>query len=209
VLLLLDSGYRLHRKDGELTDSGLPLTQFDFALNAALLMAWSALKTGDSVAAGVFGSTEKWQPPRKGLSAFGFLMNSLYGVQSSGSPSSPAAALQNAVSRLKRRTLIVLISNFRKEDEEQIRWILPQITSRHLLMMVSLRETDAEKLTCGDTSDEDSVLESAAAYAYLKERAALYKKWEHSGLLTLEAAAENLSSALVNRYLSVKRSGLL
>ncbi|GMO33792.1 MAG: DUF58 domain-containing protein [Termitinemataceae bacterium] len=223
VLLLLDSGYRLHRKDGELqesqesqeNESGLLLTQFDFALNAALLLAWSALKTGDSVAAGVFGNSETWQPPRKGLSAFKSLMNSLYGVQSTGSPSSPAAALQNAASRLKRRTFIALISNFRKEDEEQIRWVLPQITSRHLLMMVSLRETDAEKLSASDSlcndlrSKEDNILERTATYAYLKERAALYKKWEHSGILTLEAAAGNLSTALVNRYLAVKRSGLL
>jgi hypothetical protein len=53
------------------------------------------------------------------------------------------------------------------------------------------------------------VLEKAAAFSYLYNRDKLYKEWEHSGLLTLEAPAEKLSSSLINTYLEVKRSGML
>jgi uncharacterized protein (DUF58 family) len=80
--------------------------------------------------------------------------------------------------------------------------------------MASLREIDAEKLAArrprnGMQFASDEILESTAAYAYLREREALYKKWEHSGILTLESSAGTLSSALINRYLAVKRGGLL
>ncbi|GHV83439.1 hypothetical protein AGMMS50212_07790 [Spirochaetia bacterium] len=102
VLLLLDSGYRLHRRDISAENDVL---QFDCALSAALLLAYTVLKHGDSVSAGVFGNEERWLPPRKGKAAFPSLMNGLFDVQSAGSPSSPFAALENAVSKLKRRTL--------------------------------------------------------------------------------------------------------
>jgi uncharacterized protein (DUF58 family) len=212
VLFLLDSGYRLHRQDSEFEGESLPLTQFDFALNAAFLLSWTALKHGDSVSMGIFGNVERWHPPRKGLNAFGSLMNSFYDVKSSGEPSSPFSALENALKRLKRRTFIVLVSNFRKEDEEEISWILPQIARRHLLLLVSMREIDVEKSAARiikAKDDQDTVLETAQAYAYLCERKALYKKWEHSGILTLESSSHKLSASLINRYLAVKRSRIL
>jgi hypothetical protein len=59
----------------------------------------------------------------------------------------------------------------------------------------------------------EEALETAAVFSYLAARRELYASWEHSGLLTLETSAADtacpnaLSAALVNRYLTVKRSG--
>ncbi|GMO49003.1 MAG: DUF58 domain-containing protein [Termitinemataceae bacterium] len=214
VLIILDSGFRLHRRDTYSNADATCVTQFDFALNSGLLLAYSALKHGDSVAMQVFGSTEKYVPPRRGINAFSYLMNTLYDVKSSSAPSSPFSALQDALGRLKRRTFIVMISNFRPEDREQMSWILGKIAGRHLLLLVSLRETDAERAAAFDTQtgsmpDTDEALEAYAARIYLKERAALYKQWEHQGLLTIESSTENLSSALIKRYLAVKCSAVL
>jgi len=86
---------------------------------------------------------------------------------------------------------------------------LPRIRKRHLLLAVSLRELEAETLSARHPSNIEEAMESAAAFSYLFSRQQLYKKWEHSGLLTLEASTKNLSPALINSYLSVKRSGLL
>ncbi|GHT48483.1 hypothetical protein FACS1894102_1640 [Spirochaetia bacterium] len=216
VLIILDSGFRLHRLDGVSKSGGsglIQFTQFDFALNGGLLLAYSALKHGDAVGVQVFGKTDLWLPPHNGVSTFGHLMNSLYDVQSSGMASSQFSALSDAVNRLKRRTFIVMISNFRPEDRQQMSWVLPQISRRHLLLLVSMRESDAERIanridTTG-TYTEDEMLETAAARSYLRDRAALYKEWNHLGLLTLESSAENLSAAIINRYLAVKRSALL
>jgi uncharacterized protein (DUF58 family) len=202
VLFLLDSGYRLNRRDGE-------YTQFDSALNAVLLLSWVALKHGDSVAAGAFGTEERWLPMRKGLSALTGILNGLYDLQSSPVPSSPFSALENALARLKRRSLIILISNFREEDGESLSWILPHIKKRHLLLLVSFREIDALRLAFREPSSPEQCLETAAAFSYLASRRRLYAGWEHLGLLTLETSPAEISSALINRYLSVKRSGRL
>jgi uncharacterized protein (DUF58 family) len=208
VLCILDTGYRLYR------------SQFDSALSGALLLSYTALKHGDAAAAMSFGAQERWVPPRKGLGAFTALMNRLYDLECSSAPSSPFSALESALARLHRRSFIVLISNFREEDGESLSWILPRLRQRHLLLLVSFRESAAESLaeSLAENPMENpargpgktgNTLETAAAFSYLASRKRLYRSWEHLGLLTLETRAETLSSALLNRYLEVKRSGKL
>ena len=224
VLFLLDTGYRLHKKESaELKIRDLkfrdlkirdaktpgPRTQFDSALEAILLLSWVSLKHGDSVAAASFGETTRWLFPGKGMSAFPRLMNGLYDLKSSPAPSSPFYCLEEAMEKLKRRTFIILISNFREEDGESLSWILKRIKRRHLLLLVSLRENDAETIASRHPSNADEALESAAALSYLVSRRELYQGWEHQGLLTLETSSQTLSPALINRYLQVKRSGRL
>ncbi|MCL2720769.1 MAG: DUF58 domain-containing protein [Treponema sp.] len=201
VLFIIDSGYRL------------PDSQFDSALNAMLMLSYVALKHGDAVAAASFGAHNLWIPPKKGISAYTSLMNSLYNLQSEPVPSSPFSAMENALKHLNRRSFIVLISNFREEDGESLSWILPRINQRHLLLMVSFREIEAEKLAFRKTQTiaktDEEILETAAAYSYLANRRRLYRKWEHLGLLVLETSPERITSALINKYLTVKRSGKL
>ena len=206
VLFLLDSGYRLHRQEEA---GNQQRTQFDSALEAVLLLAYMALKHGDGVAAASFGNMERWLPPRKGLGAFTVLMNRLYDLKSAPVPSSPFSSLENALTRLHRRTFIILISNFREEDGESLSWILPRIERKHLLLMVSLQEREAEALSQRQPSTPEEAMETAAAFSYLASRRQLYKTWEHAGLLTLEVSSGRRSSALINRYLEVKRSGRL
>jgi uncharacterized protein (DUF58 family) len=201
VLFALDSGYRLLGP------------QFDSALNALLLLSWVALKHGDSVAALSFGASERWIPPRKGKRAITGLLRNFSDLQSGPVPSSPFSALEQALARLRRRTFIILVSNFREEDGESLSWILPRIKKRHLLLLVSFREEAAELLTArrpaGTPRSPEETLETAAAFSYLASRRRLYQKWEHSGLLTLETTPSRISPALINRYLSLKRSGKL
>jgi uncharacterized protein (DUF58 family) len=176
-----------------------------------LMLSYTALNHGDAVAASSFGAHDLWIPPRKGISAYTGLMNSLYDLHSAPVPSSPFSALENALSRLHRRSFIILISNFREEDDKSLSWILPQIERRHLLLLVSFRENEVESLAfpASPPKTDEEVLETAAAFSYLTSRRDMYRKWEHSGLLVLETSPQHVSSALLNKYLNVKRSGRL
>ncbi|MDR1238708.1 MAG: DUF58 domain-containing protein [Treponema sp.] len=197
VLFTLDSGYRLLGR------------QFDSALNALLLLSWAALKHGDSVAAQSFGASERWIPPRKGKSAVTGLLRDFSDLRNGPVPSSPFSALEQALARLRRRTFIILVSNFREEDGESLSWILPRIQKRHLLLLVSFREEAAETLAARRPANPEETLETAAAFSCLAARRRLYQSWEHLGLLTLETTPARVSSALINQYLMVKRSGRL
>ena len=199
VLFIIDSGYRL------------PDSLFDSALNAMLLLSFVALKHGDAVAASSFGAHELWIPPRKGLSTYTGLMNGLYDLHSAPVASSPFLALENALNRLNRRTLIVLVSNFREEDDKPLSIILPRINKQHILLMVSFRENEVEEMAFPENPPKttEELLQAAAARTYLINRRKMYRKWEHSGLLVLETSPKYISTALINKYLSVKKSGQL
>ena len=199
VLFIIDSGYRL------------PDCQFDSALGAMLLLSFVALKHGDAVAAASFGAHELWIPPRKGVSTYTGLMNGLYDLHSAPIASSPFLALENALSRLNRRTFIVLVSNFREEDDRSLSLILPQIKKRHLLLMVSFRESEVEEVAfpVSKPITDEEILQTAAAKKYLANRKRLYRKWEHSGLFVLETSPKYISGALISKYLSIKKSGRL
>jgi uncharacterized protein (DUF58 family) len=216
VLCILDTGYRLRGRE------------FDAALEGTMLLSYTALKHGDAAAVMSFGFQERWVPPRKGLHYFPVIMNRLYDLQASSAPSSPFSALETALAELQRRTFIILISNFREEDGISLSWILRRIRQKHLLLLVSFREAEAERLARRTSAElfprgktglpqqkgaglflPEKALESAAAFSYLASRRRLYQNWEHQGLLTVEASVENFSSTLVNRYLRVKRSGKL
>ena len=184
-------------------------TQFDSALNAVLLLSYAALKHGDSVAALSFGAEERWLPPSKGPGALTALLNKLYDLKSAPVPSSPFSALENALSRIRRRTFIILVSNFREEDGESLSWILPRIQKQHLLLLVNLREKEAEELAFRRPRNREDFAERAAAFSYLRSRQRLSAAWEHLGLLTLETSSAAISPDLLNRYLLVKGSGRL
>lgn len=214
ILFILDSGFRLHKQEENFSEKKIAQTQFDSALNAVLLLAHVALKHGDSVAVSVFGSVERWVSPVRGVRAFAFLMNSLYNVRSASCPSSVFSAIENALSRLKRRTFIIVVSNFREEDENQLSGILNYAEKKHLLLLANIREPQAEnlaKMVFNDDSKrcEDDILLSSSAFAYIAARQKLMKKWENRGILTLESTAGTLSPRLINSYLKVKHSGAL
>ncbi|MDR1787178.1 MAG: DUF58 domain-containing protein [Treponema sp.] len=211
VLLLLDSGYRLHR----LERSGAALRlQFDSALEAALLLAWVSLKHGDSVAALSFGAERRWVAPVKGASAFRALMNGLYDLHSAPVPSSPFRGLEDALARLRRRTFIILISAFNEEDGPSLSPLMRAAGRRHLLLAVSMLEHEMEALASSGPGGQgarkrEAALEAAAAFACRARRRELFLRWEKAGLLTLEASQEALAGALLDRYLKVKLAGRL
>ncbi|MBN2510387.1 MAG: DUF58 domain-containing protein [Spirochaetales bacterium] len=202
VLLILDTGYRLYRSDGE-------FLQFDHALNAVLMLAHTALTHGDSVAFSSFGNDDRWIPPRKGKTAISGLLHRLYDLQCGPVPSSPFQALEKAMDHLHKCSFIILVSNLREEDGESLSWILPRLNRQHLLLAVSLSESDTRTIIHRRPVTTEEKLEKAAAVSYVHAREKMYRHWEHLGLLTLESVPDQLTSRMINTYLDVKRSGRL
>ena len=71
VVFLLDCGRRMRARDAE-------LSHFDQALNAMLLLAYVALRKGDSVGVATFGGESRWQAPAKGQLTLNRILNLLY-----------------------------------------------------------------------------------------------------------------------------------
>ncbi len=202
IMFLLDCGNRMRAKDG-------PLSHFDEALNAMLLLAHVALKQGDAVGCMSFGHDARLIPARKGHAALSRMMERLIDLEPGhNAPDYGGAALQLART-VDKRSLVLILTNLRDEDQDELVGAVQVLRKRHLVLIASLRETAVEQLAEREVADFDSALTLAAARHYFNARSAALETLRRSGAQVLDVRPEALPVALVNRYLDIKRSGAL
>jgi uncharacterized protein (DUF58 family) len=188
-------------------DGDLP--QFDHCLNAALLVSYVALRQGDLVGMQAFGGTNRWLPPVRGVGSMSVLLNHLYDYQTTTEPSDFSEAGERLMERQLRRSLVVVLTNLRGEDDAELLPTLRMLAARHLVVLASLREQAVESLLREPVGSFKNALQFGAAEAYMGERRALLKQIEGHGMLTVDVPARELPVALANRYLEIKRAARL
>jgi uncharacterized protein (DUF58 family) len=202
VVFLIDCGRRMLAKDDA-------LSHFDHALNAVLLLSYVALRQGDGVGFFAFAGPQRFLPPRKGASAINAMLNSVYDLQPSTHAPDYALAATDLITRLKKRSLVVLITNLRDEDAEELRPAVALLRQQHLVVLASLQETALNQVAAQSVQNFNDALRLAATDIYLEQRRLAHQALKHYGVIMLDVEPAQLPVALVNRYLDIKRSGHL
>ena len=206
VLLVLDCGRRMAAKDDASDDA---LSHFDHTLNAALLLAHVALRQGDSVGMLTMGGVSRYCEPRKSVAAVHAIMNRMYDVEPTLAVPDYQRAATEVMRQVRRRALVILLTNLRDEDDDGLLPALALLRSRHLVVLASLREAILSRALSARVDSFDRAVTHAAAADYLALRERTFRKIGASGVLTLDVEPEKLPITLVNRYLELKRSGRL
>ncbi len=93
IIFMLDCGRRMRSQDGE-------LSHFDHALNACLLLSYTALRQGDAVGLSTFASEQpRYLAPVKGTGQLNVLLNTVYDLDSSQHPADYQAAVTQLLTR--------------------------------------------------------------------------------------------------------------
>jgi uncharacterized protein (DUF58 family) len=207
VMLLVDCGRRMRADDRETGSTG---THFDQVLNAVMLVSYVALKQGDEVGAMTFGTPadlERSVPPRKGAQALNTMMSHLHGIQPTPTHSDYVAAATAVLRRHHKRSLVIVITNFRDEDSTELRHALRLLRSRHLVLLASVRERIVDELMGQPLASGDAALDVASAHLYEQARRDAFNRLATGEGLMVDATPEYLGVALVNRYHALKRAG--
>jgi len=202
VVFLIDCGRRMRAKDGE-------YSHFDHALDATLLLAYVGLRQGDAVGLMTMSTSTTWLAPHKSQATIHQLLNAVYGLQPSLLTSDYQQAAIELSRRLKKRALVVIISNLRDEDDTALLPALRLLQKRHLVLFASLRERALDDTIAAAVENYDQALTHAAAVDYRRQRDAAFARLKLGDVVCLDVAPERLALALVNQYLEVKRSGRL
>lgn len=202
VVFMIDCGRRMHAKDGE-------LSHFDHTLNAALLLSYVALRQGDTVGLMAFGNTPCYVSPRKGVHAINSLLDAVYALQAGTRSPDYAEAATELMKRTRKRSLVVLITNLRDEDNEELLPALRLMKRQHLVLLASLQERVVNEVLAEPVNDFGDALDHCATHLYLEQRRKAHEAFKSGGILSLDIEPEQLPVALVNRYLEIKRSGRL
>ena len=206
IMFLIDCGRRMSAADSDLSH----LRHFDHVLNAALLLAYVSLRQGDAVGYLTFGTeAPRFLAPRKSGATVSLLLGGLYDIQPGLMMPDYYQAAIDASRRLKRRALVIILSNLRDEDDDTLAPALALLRQRHLVLFASLREPSLDAALARPVSGLASALTHAAAYDYMQQRAATLRRIAYRGGMVLDVPPERLPIALVNRYLDIKRTGRL
>jgi uncharacterized protein (DUF58 family) len=177
IVLLLDCGRRLRAQDDD-------LSHFDHCLNAALLLAWVALRQGD-------------------------LVGAVYDLEPTLEPADDQAAAAALLARQRRRALVVVLTNLRDEDVDELQPALKLLCARHLVLLASLKEQSLREVLHTEPQSLDQALEIATTHGYLANRRQAHEKIKGLGAQILDVEPDRLAIEVVNRYLEIKRGGQL
>ncbi len=202
LVLLLDTGRRLLARDGE-------LAHFDHVLDAALVVAYLALRQGDGVGLLASGGDSAWVPPRRGIGAIDQLLRASYALQPQPVATDFLAAATELSLRQRRRALVMLVTNLRDEDMDDLLAAVTMLRKRHLVCVASLREGSLDAALGDEVRDLAGAIRAGATAQYLQQRNAAHEALRSHGVMVLDVPCEQLAAALVERYLAVKRDGLL
>jgi uncharacterized protein (DUF58 family) len=210
VMFLLDCGRRM-RADEQSAGVG-ETSHFDDALDALMLLAYVALSEGDEVGAMTFGN-EAGQSrdcaPRKGMGTLNVLMNKMHDLQPGGHHSDYLAAAQALSHRLRRRSLVIVLTNFRDEDSPELQPALRLLRRRHLVLLASLRETALGRIAGQPIAGPEDAVAVASAHLLSQARHNAFARVVDHDRLSIDVEPRQLAATLVNRYHEVKRAGLL
>jgi uncharacterized protein (DUF58 family) len=201
IVFALDCGRRMRAKDGA-------ISHFDHALNAFLVCAHVALDQGDSVGALGFASSLRWIPPARGRRSLTDLLRRLYDLQSSTAASDFPSLAEELLRRHAKRSLVVLISNLREEDTDDLMRAVGLLSRRHRVVVASLRERLLDDVLARPIDGLEDALRYAGASQHLAGRERLLRRLRSAGVRVVDAPPQRLHVALVREYLVLKRSGL-
>jgi uncharacterized protein (DUF58 family) len=181
--------------------------KLDHAINAGLVLAYQALKEGDLV--GIYGFADRpgaFRRPIAGPSAFRRVADALNRLDYCPEETNYTLGLGALMDRLTRRSIVVLLTDILDTvSAELMVRNLGRLSRDHLVVFVALREPWVEAAAARAPRSAAELAEIVVTMELDDERAAVLKRLRRIGIDPIDAAPQALSTALLNRYLDVKR----
>ncbi|HPW12203.1 MAG TPA: DUF58 domain-containing protein [Thermomonas sp.] len=209
LLMVIDTGRRMLAREPALAKAGGELSHFDHVLNAALVVSYLALRQGDAVGMLASGGERRWVAPQRGMGAIDVFLRATYDLQPRPVATDYLAAATELSQRHRRRSLVMLVTNLRDEDSDDLLGAVRMLQQRHHVVVASLREEALDAVLDEDVRDLRGALRAGAAARYIAQRTAVHDALRSHRVGVLDVTCEQLPGALVERYLAIKRDGLL
>ncbi len=204
IVLAIDSGRGMCEPIGA-------LARVDWALNAALLLAYVSLKLGDR--AGLYSFDERPRTlsgPVGGVRAFAALQRAAGRIDYSSEETNYTLGLSALADRLDRRSLVVVFTEFTDQTSAELMIEnIGRLLSRHLVVFVAMRDEELEDMVRAEPATADDVTRAVIAQSLLRERELVTARLKRLGVEIVDAPARDLGPLLLNRYLEIKRRSRL
>ncbi|MCU0721298.1 MAG: DUF58 domain-containing protein, partial [Pirellula sp.] len=204
VVFLLDCG-RL------MTSEYRGLSLLDYALNSILMLSYVALQQKDSVGLLCFSDRiESYVPIHGGPSQMNRILHAGFDRFPSLRQTNFDQAFLHLSKHCRKRSLVVLVTSIIDDvTAAQITGYLSNLSGRHLPLLCLLRDRAVFDYADNPDLDPQVLYRSAAAAQMLTWRHQVIQRMHQAGVLQVDAFPDELTSPLVNEYLTVKAKHLL
>jgi uncharacterized protein (DUF58 family) len=204
IVLAVDSG----RLMCEPVD-GVP--KVDRAVTAALLSAFVALRGGDLVSLYSFDSRPRvMSGAGRGAGSFAEIQKRAAEIDYSTEETNFTLALTTLGSRLDRRSLVVIFTDFVDPiSAELMLRTVGGLTERHLVLFMLMKDVELETISDAAPRSGEDVASAVISGGLLRERQVVIGKLRRLGAHVIEADHRRLGPALVKRYLEFKRDDIM
>jgi uncharacterized protein (DUF58 family) len=204
IILAFDTGYLMREPINK-------VARLDHAINAGLVLAWIAMRGGDLVGTYGFDAVVRsYHPPARGLSRFAHVQRATAELDYNAEETNYTLGLAELNIRLKRRALVILFTEFVDTiTAELLIESLERVHSRHVVVLVTLRDNDLQQTIDAEPNSFEAVAESVIAQDIQRDRSVVFERLERMGLHCLDASTANVTVALIVRYLMIKQRGLI
>jgi uncharacterized protein (DUF58 family) len=146
-----------------------------------------------------------WVAPRSGKAQFHRLLAQLYAVESQPVEPNYTAAVAYVATKQPQRSLVLLFSDLTGALYTQtLAAQLAHLQRRHLVLLVTLRDPTVQAMARQAVGDSTALYRRTVAERLLEERQRTLEQLQRQGILTLDVSADELSIAVINRYLELK-----
>lgn len=185
------------------------MTKLDHAINASVLLTYVSAQAADRVGVMAFADeVVAYMPPGKGSGQLPLVLDQLYPLQPRLVESDYRGAFTFLAHRLRKRSLIVIFTDL--IDPESSRRLMDNLAllhPQHAVLCVALSDYELKEMLSGPPPDVAGMYQQTVANMVLEDRQLALSTLHHRGILTVDAAPSDLSVAVVNRYLAIKREG--
>ncbi|QFT78911.1 DUF58 domain-containing protein [Erythrobacter sp. THAF29] len=185
---------------------GMP--RIDRAVSAALTCAYVALKSGDRVS--LFGFAQRPQvmtPFIADSRAFHRLQSAAAGLDYEATEPNFTLALATLTSKLKRRSLIILFSDFTDPTAAELMVeSIGRLVEKHLVLFVTIADSELENFISEEPGDIATLARSVTADSLATQRSVVLQRLRRMGVDVIEAPWEQIGYRLIDRYFVIKNS---
>jgi len=188
---------------------GMP--RIDRAVSAALATAYVALKGGDRVSLFGFAARPDVMTPFIADShEFYRLQRAAAGLDYHAQEPNFTLALATLASRLQRRSLIVVFSDFTDPTSAELMIeSIGRLVSRHLVLFVTMADSELDGLATAQPEGMEQLAMAVTADTLLRQRTLVTQRLRQLGVDVIEAPHDQIGTRLIDAYLAIKRTGAI
>jgi len=205
VLLVLDTGRLMT------ADVAAGVARLDFAVQAALELAYAAAQHDDNVGIMTFADgVQHFVAPERGRTGVRRVMDVLAEVQPKLVEPDYPGAFRYLAARNRKRALTVLFTDvIDRFASDALVANVATLRPRHLPLAVTLRNPELDAAATQRPATPRDAFRKAAAEELLHAREEALGHMRRAGVLVIDVTPERAAQAVVAKYLDLKRRGTL